>query len=322
MRTNSPRSRIAVDHNTREHTNQKTKQGERKLSPLERGGTLSGAQAAGKDAGDRAKQMLSGEAAAKGTFLSIQDGRFVDDRWVNGRWDLSKFAGAAGETDWDLVIDAEMARRKLLEDTPVPSTNEDAVVFDTSEIPWWAWVRRFHLPVAEKLNGRACMVGYVLAAMVDGLTGAGLVEQQESFLGKLALHVVVFGILLIQSRADIDKYKNLIDGAAAGGVGARLFGGGGRGVWGVWLLCSVFRGVCEKRGRVFVMACAFFSKGGGACPSTTPRQPLDNKPSHPSPTTNTTTTNYPNQPTEATFYDSQWNAAWQGVPRPSETERA
>lgn len=39
-----------------------------------------------------------------------------------------------------------MARRKMLEDTPIPSTNEDAVVFDTSEIPWWAWVRRFHLP--------------------------------------------------------------------------------------------------------------------------------------------------------------------------------
>ena len=44
------------------------------------------------------------------------------------------------------VIDAEMARRKLLEDTPIPSTNEDPVLFDTSEIPFWAWVKRFHLP--------------------------------------------------------------------------------------------------------------------------------------------------------------------------------
>ena len=44
------------------------------------------------------------------------------------------------------VIDAEMARRKLLEESPIPSTNEEPVFFDTAEIPWWAWVRRFHLP--------------------------------------------------------------------------------------------------------------------------------------------------------------------------------
>lgn len=44
------------------------------------------------------------------------------------------------------MIDAEMARRKLLEDNPIASTNEDPVVFDTEMIPWWAWVKRFHLP--------------------------------------------------------------------------------------------------------------------------------------------------------------------------------
>lgn len=44
------------------------------------------------------------------------------------------------------VIDAEMARRKLLEESPIASTQEEPVLFDTSEIPWWAWVRRFHLP--------------------------------------------------------------------------------------------------------------------------------------------------------------------------------
>jgi hypothetical protein len=72
------------------------------------------------------------------------------------------------------------------------------VLFDTAEIPWWAWVRRFHLPEvsakravaaavawlsrlatrsvslqAEKLNGRAAMMGYVLALFVDQLTGEG-----------------------------------------------------------------------------------------------------------------------------------------------------
>ena len=44
------------------------------------------------------------------------------------------------------VIDAEMGRRKLLEDAPVASINDDPVNFDTDEIPWWAWVQRFHLP--------------------------------------------------------------------------------------------------------------------------------------------------------------------------------
>lgn len=44
---------------------------------------------------------------------------------------------------------------------------------------------------AEKLNGRAAMMGYLLAGLVDLATGAGLVEQQESFLGKLMLHVTV-----------------------------------------------------------------------------------------------------------------------------------
>jgi hypothetical protein len=94
-----------------------------------------------------------------------------------------------------------MARRKLLEDTPIPSTNEDAVIFDTAEIPWWAWVRRFHLPEAEKLNGRAAMVGYVMALFVDQLTGVGLADQQGSFFGKVLLHVAVFGILLIRWAA-------------------------------------------------------------------------------------------------------------------------
>ena len=34
------------------------------------------------------------------------------------------------------VIDAEMARRKMLEDTPIASLNEDPVNFDTGMVPW------------------------------------------------------------------------------------------------------------------------------------------------------------------------------------------
>lgn len=57
------------------------------------------------------------------------------------------------------------------------------------------------------------MLGYVLAGFVDIIGGPGLVDQQESFLGKLALHICVFGVLAVRSMADLDKYKNLVDEA-------------------------------------------------------------------------------------------------------------
>lgn len=40
---------------------------------------------------------------AGGTYNQIVDGKFRDDRWSNGTWVLSKFAGKDGETDWDKV---------------------------------------------------------------------------------------------------------------------------------------------------------------------------------------------------------------------------
>lgn len=52
-----------------------------------------------QDAGEKAKQMLEGTKG--GNYMAIVDGRFRDDRWVNGRWDLSQFAGKDGVTDWD-----------------------------------------------------------------------------------------------------------------------------------------------------------------------------------------------------------------------------
>jgi hypothetical protein len=71
----------------------------------------------------------------------------------------------------------------------------------------------FSVLQAEKLNGRAAMVGYFMALVVDQLTGYGLLDQQNSFLGKLLLHVTVFGILLVRSTSDLDKFKNLLDEA-------------------------------------------------------------------------------------------------------------
>nr|DAD18319.1 TPA_asm: hypothetical protein HUJ06_019782 [Nelumbo nucifera] len=78
--------------------------------------------------------------------------RFQDPRWLGGTWDLKQFQ-KDGKTNWDAVIDAEVRRRKWLEENPESSNNDDPVVFDTSIIPWWAWMKRFHLPEAELLNG-------------------------------------------------------------------------------------------------------------------------------------------------------------------------
>lgn len=42
------------------------------------------------------------------------------------------------------------------------SSNEDPVVFGTSIIPWWAWIKRYHLPEAETLNGINTRLIYTL----------------------------------------------------------------------------------------------------------------------------------------------------------------
>lgn len=185
------------------------KEGGRKPGPLERGGTLSGDAALGKDPSGAIKAKMGGAGSDDGDAAV-----FSDARWINGTWDLTQFADAStGETDWDSVIDAEMDRRKFLEYNPAPSTNKEKVTFDTSVIPWWAWVRRFHLPEAEKVNGRAAMVGYFAALLIDGAGGAGLWEQQNSFFGKVLLHVTIIGIMLVRNVKDIDKFKGLLDEA-------------------------------------------------------------------------------------------------------------
>eukprot|EP01026_Neomeris_dumetosa_P015085 TRINITY_DN1567_c0_g1_i2.p3 TRINITY_DN1567_c0_g1~~TRINITY_DN1567_c0_g1_i2.p3 ORF type:complete len:250 (-),score=39.31 TRINITY_DN1567_c0_g1_i2:226-975(-) len=196
---------------TGEEVKQETKA--RKLSPLEKGGTKTGQEAFGKDASPLYLSQIGAGSLQTGQPQKIEDGRFVDPRWVSGRWDLEQFKNGEGKIDWDLVIDAEMGRRQLLEATPIDSMNEDKVLFSTDEIPWWAWVRRFHLPEAEKLNGRAAMVGYFLALIVDQLTGVGLLDQQNSFLGKLLLHITVFGVLFIRSNDDVKKYTGLLQEA-------------------------------------------------------------------------------------------------------------
>lgn len=148
-------------------------------------------------------------AAVQIEEVKVQSG-FVDPRWVSGTWDLTQFQ-KNGATDWDAVIDAEARRRKWLEDNPESSSNENPVVFDTSIIPWWAWMKRFHLPEAELLNGRAAMVGFFMAYLVDSLTGVGLVDQMGNFFCKTLLFVAVVGVLLIRKNEDLENLKKLFD---------------------------------------------------------------------------------------------------------------
>lgn len=155
---------------------------------------------------------INGSPAATAAGAPAEDlvVKYENPKWVGGTWDLKQFQ-KDGTTDWDAVIDAEVKRRKWLEDIPESSNNESPVVFDTSIIPWWAWVKRFHLPEAELLNGRAAMVGFFMAYFVDSLTGVGLVDQMGNFFCKTLLFVAVAGVLLIRKNDDIDKLKMLIE---------------------------------------------------------------------------------------------------------------
>ncbi|KAI5076581.1 hypothetical protein GOP47_0008646 [Adiantum capillus-veneris] len=170
----------------------------RRSSPLTRGGTLRGDKAAGRDPG----LAVLGKVPAR-------FGSFQDERWRHGTWDLSKFRTANRNVDWDAVIDAEVLRRKWLEEKPEASLNEDPVIFRMAVIPWWAWVRRFHLPEAELVNGRAAMVGFVVGFLVDALTGMGFVDQTGSSFGKFLLLVCVPGVMLIRRIEDVEGLKQL-----------------------------------------------------------------------------------------------------------------
>eukprot|EP00252_Welwitschia_mirabilis_P019944 TRINITY_DN475_c0_g1_i1.p1 TRINITY_DN475_c0_g1~~TRINITY_DN475_c0_g1_i1.p1 ORF type:complete len:316 (+),score=83.32 TRINITY_DN475_c0_g1_i1:236-1183(+) len=173
----------------------------RRPSPLQKGGTLSGDAAKGMDP--------SPAALAEKNGVSVSSEGFSDPRWTSGTWDLQKFT-KDGKVDWDAVIDAEVLRRKWLEENPEASSKDNPVVFDTSVIPWWAWMKRFHLPQAELLNGRAAMIGFFMAYFIDSLTGIGIVDQTSSFFGKVLLFIAVSGVLLIRKNEDLQTLKQLV----------------------------------------------------------------------------------------------------------------
>lgn len=182
------------------------------LSPLRASaGTSDSAETAVKPPPENISVGTNGSASAVTVAEEVKvSSGFVDPRWVAGTWDLMQFR-KNGTTDWDAVIDAEARRRKWLETNPESSSNDNPVVFDTSIVPWWAWIKRFHLPEAELLNGRAAMIGFFMTYLVDSLTGVGLVDQMNNFFCKTLLFVAVAGVLLIRKNEDVDTFKKLLE---------------------------------------------------------------------------------------------------------------
>ncbi|XVE65192.1 hypothetical protein DITRI_Ditri07aG0161300 [Diplodiscus trichospermus] len=59
--------------------------------------------------------------------------------------------------------------------------------------------------------GRAAMIGFFMAYLVDSLTGVGLVDQMGNFFCKTLLFVAVVGVLFIRKNEDLDNLKKLIE---------------------------------------------------------------------------------------------------------------
>ncbi|CAI0449709.1 unnamed protein product [Linum tenue] len=154
------------------------------------------------------------DAEEHGSEAKAESGgmKFVDERWKKGTWDLNMFV-ADGKMDWDCLITAEAKRRKHLELFPEATRNEEPVVFRSSIIPWWAWLKRSYLPEAELLNGRAAMIGFFTAYAVDGLTGMGLVGQTGNWVCKTGLLVTIVGVILLRRSGDLEKLRKLADEA-------------------------------------------------------------------------------------------------------------
>ncbi|CAI9774954.1 unnamed protein product [Fraxinus pennsylvanica] len=138
--------------------------------------------------------------------------RFSDERWKNGTWDLNMFV-KHGRMDWDTMITSEARRRKYLEKHPEAATHEEQVLFRSSVIPWWAWIKHSHLPEAEVLNGRAAMVGFFMSYIVDALTGLDVVGQAGNFICKAALFLTIIGVILFRKTQDFENIQKLAEEA-------------------------------------------------------------------------------------------------------------
>ncbi|KAJ7944674.1 Chlorophyll A-B binding protein [Quillaja saponaria] len=137
---------------------------------------------------------------------------FEDPRWVGGTWDLKQFQNDSN-TDWDAVIDAGKRPGggngwRITQNHLVTIT----LLFLTPPLYLGGHgMKRFHLPEAELLNGRAAMVGFFMAYLVDSLTGVGLVDQMRNLFCKTLLFVAVLGVLLIRKNEDLENLKKLFE---------------------------------------------------------------------------------------------------------------
>ncbi|CAN1334834.1 hypothetical protein LINPERPRIM_LOCUS36535, partial [Linum perenne] len=74
---------------------------------------------------------------------------------------------------------AEAQRRRKLELFPEASTNEEPVLFRSSIIPWWAWLKRSYLPQAELLNGNSDLIILFTWVSINYWYELGLMLQVE-----------------------------------------------------------------------------------------------------------------------------------------------
>ncbi|KAD5961362.1 hypothetical protein E3N88_12835 [Mikania micrantha] len=70
-----------------------------------------------------------------------------------------------------------------------------------------------HLPEAELLNGRASMVGFFMAYLVDVLTGLDVVGQSGNFICKTGLFIAVIGVVVFRQKESLKNLKNLVEEA-------------------------------------------------------------------------------------------------------------
>ncbi|TXG54496.1 hypothetical protein EZV62_019752 [Acer yangbiense] len=159
---------------------------------------------------DAPKDAADGDELKRGLDTESSLPKFIDDRWKNGTWDLNMFV-KDGKMHWDGVIVAEARRRKFLEIYPASATNEEPVLFRSSIIPWWAWFMRSYLPEAELINGRAAMVGFFMAYIVDAFTGVDVIGQTGNLICKAGVFVTVTGVILFRKKEDFQNLKNLAD---------------------------------------------------------------------------------------------------------------
>ncbi|XP_073105794.1 light-harvesting complex-like protein 3 isotype 1, chloroplastic [Elaeis guineensis] len=59
--------------------------------------------------------------------------------------------------------------------------------------------------------GRAAMIGFFMAYLVDSLTGLGLVDQMGNFFCKTLFLIAIVWVLLIGENKDIENLKNILE---------------------------------------------------------------------------------------------------------------